>query len=397
MLSSENEDRVGAESKGGWRKLVAALSIVAVFVIATVALVTSSNPSEVESPNIEELNNQNELSFEGTDEYYTDDYYEITEEDTDDDYEVEETLSNSLATFKGVKGEANNEDVVVQKHKGKKKKGKKKKKKKDKKKKDKDDMDDPDEVPPIDEAGVRHLFVRWNDALQTGDSDIVAQRYASNAVLLPTVSDRVRTDYEGIKDYFDTFLAKEPFGEIVEGYIMIGSDWARDGGIYEFTMATDGSVVRARYSYLYVWEDGDWMISQHHSSMMPEPTIPEPITETGVRQLFDRWNDALQTGDPETVANLYSKNAVLLPTLSNIPRDNHELIADYFVGFLAKGPVGDILEGWIMIGDNWCEDVGSYAFTFEDNSVALARYSFVYIFEDGEWKIAHHHSSLEPE
>ena len=27
----------------------------------------------------------------------------------------------------------------------------------------------------------------------------------------------------------------------------------------------------------------------------------------------------------------------------------------------------------------------------------LARYSFVYVKEDGEWKIAHHHSSAMPE
>jgi ketosteroid isomerase-like protein len=32
-----------------------------------------------------------------------------------------------------------------------------------------------------------------------------------------------------------------------------------------------------------------------------------------------------------------------------------------------------------------------------DGSKVLARYSFVYVKEDGEWKIAHHHSSAMPE
>jgi hypothetical protein len=35
---------------------------------------------------------------------------------------------------------------------------------------------------------VRNLFGLWNDALATGDSRIVASRYAPGATLLPTVS-----------------------------------------------------------------------------------------------------------------------------------------------------------------------------------------------------------------
>ena len=56
---------------------------------------------------------------------------------------------------------------------------------------------------------VRSLFYLWNDALATGDSRIVAARYAPDAVLLPTVSDTPRTNPEAIKDYFDAFLQKK--------------------------------------------------------------------------------------------------------------------------------------------------------------------------------------------
>jgi hypothetical protein len=39
----------------------------------------------------------------------------------------------------------------------------------------------------ISEGQVRSLFYLWNDALATGDSRIVARRYAEDAILLPTV------------------------------------------------------------------------------------------------------------------------------------------------------------------------------------------------------------------
>ena len=62
----------------------------------------------------------------------------------------------------------------------------------------------------VSEAKIRSLFYSWNDALATGDSRLVAKRYASDAILLPMVSDEPRTDFQGIKDYFDNFLKFKP-------------------------------------------------------------------------------------------------------------------------------------------------------------------------------------------
>jgi uncharacterized protein (TIGR02246 family) len=36
-----------------------------------------------------------------------------------------------------------------------------------------------------------------------------------------------------------------------------------------------------------------------------------------IASLFDDWNEALATKNPEKVANLYAHDAVLLPTVSN--------------------------------------------------------------------------------
>lgn len=245
---------------------------------------------------------------------------------------------------------------------------------------------------------VRNLFHLWNDALDTLDSDCVAQRYAKNAVLLPTVSDTPRTDYASIKDYFDNFLKLKPQGEILESFVTVGDGWCKDVGIYEFTMGASGAVVRARYSFVYVYEDGAWKISHHHSSAMPESGKGPKITEEEVGQLFYLWNSALATLDSDVVAKRYSKGGVLLPTVSDTPRSTYESIKDYFDNFLLKMPQGKILESYCSVGEGWCKDVGIYEFTMgADGSVVKARYSFVYVFEDGEWKISHHHSSVMPE
>lgn len=47
-----------------------------------------------------------------------------------------------------------------------------------------------------------------------------------------------------------------------------------------------------------------------------------------VEGLFAHWNAACQSGDPKKVASLYWPNAVLLPTLSNSPRNTPAAIED---------------------------------------------------------------------
>ena len=102
------------------------------------------------------------------------------------------------------------------------------------------------------------------------DSETVARRYAKKAVLLPTVSDTPRTDHDSIKEYFDNFLKNKPQGTILESYAQVGNGWCKDVGVYEFDMRETGDKVKGRYSFVYTFEDGEWKISHHHSSVMPE-------------------------------------------------------------------------------------------------------------------------------
>ncbi len=136
------------------------------------------------------------------------------------------------------------------------------------------------------------------------------------------------------------------------------------------------------------------------------PALSQAQTETAscaksdpaqISALFDRWNRSLATLDPDKVVANYAQDAVLLPTVSNKPRTNHAEIRDYFVHFLEKKPQGRIDRRVLKIGCNVAQDVGLYTFRFKDGSEVSARYSYVYEYRDGQWLIAHHHSSAMPE
>ncbi|MFT4767901.1 MAG: hypothetical protein ACI8RN_001031 [Glaciecola sp.] len=122
------------------------------------------------------------------------------------------------------------------------------------------------------------------------------------------------------------------------------------------------------------------------------------MTEANVMKFFQRWNDALATGNPDAVTALYADDAILLPTVSNQVRHNHEEIRDYFVNFLARKPEGTIEEANIrFLADGLAINSGVYTFTFGDESQVTARFTYLYRKIDGEWKIVEHHSSAMPE
>jgi uncharacterized protein (TIGR02246 family) len=122
------------------------------------------------------------------------------------------------------------------------------------------------------------------------------------------------------------------------------------------------------------------------------------MKEADVLGLFDQWNTALSTLNPDTVTALYADNAVLLPTVSNQVRHNHEEIRDYFVGFLQKSPQGVVDEFNVnILSDTHATNSGVDTFTFGDGSKVSARFSYLYVASNDGWKILQHHSSAMPE
>lgn len=125
----------------------------------------------------------------------------------------------------------------------------------------------------------------------------------------------------------------------------------------------------------------------------------------GVLDAFGKWNDALKTLDPESVAKLYADDAVLVPTLSDDVRATNAERVAYFVDFLAKEPTGELDEYNIRLDGT--DDLGLplvvtnsglYTFTFnKTGDKARARFTYVYERVGSNWIITKHHSSALPE
>ncbi|MBM3366179.1 MAG: SgcJ/EcaC family oxidoreductase [Betaproteobacteria bacterium] len=127
--------------------------------------------------------------------------------------------------------------------------------------------------PPL-KAEIATLFDRWNASLRTGDPRKVVANYAPDSVLLPTVSNRARFTIAEKEDYFVHFLQRRPQGYIDDRIIDVDCNSATDAGLYTFRFS-DGSSVKARYSFSYKKISGQWLITSHHSSGMPEkPEAP---------------------------------------------------------------------------------------------------------------------------
>lgn len=120
---------------------------------------------------------------------------------------------------------------------------------------------------------IADLLGDWIAAIETGDAGNVAELYAPDALLLPTMSNEIRRTTGAIRDYFRNFLTKKPKGRIVQQNIRRFDALAVTSGIYGFTLLAGGVSAEALYRFTIVYraeDDGGWKIIEHHSSVMPE-------------------------------------------------------------------------------------------------------------------------------
>jgi uncharacterized protein (TIGR02246 family) len=116
-----------------------------------------------------------------------------------------------------------------------------------------------------------------------------------------------------------------------------------------------------------------------------------------IAALFNRWNAAVKTGDPQQVVANYAEKSVLLATVSSKPRLTPSEKEDYFQHFLRNQPEGHIDSRTIELDCNTAIDEGQYSFFFKTTGVTIkARYTFIYKWDGKQWLIIGHHSSKVP-
>ena len=136
------------------------------------------------------------------------------------------------------------------------------------------------------------------------------------------------------------------------------------------------------------------------SVSLAAPTCPAATADIAAQA--DRFNAAWASLDPDKVTALFTAEPVLLATVSNTPRTTPPAVRDYFVSFLKARPVARFDTTTIERDCQTASRVGTWTVVLTDpasgkvNEVK-ARYSFLYRFEGGDWKIDHLHSSAMPE
>ena len=138
--------------------------------------------------------------------------------------------------------------------------------------------------------------------------------------------------------------------------------------------------------------------AQPVAALQEKCIVAAEATEQDIAALFDTWNQALRSGDPEKVADLYAERSILLPTLSNTPRLTRAEKVEYVRHFLEHRPSGEIVMRQISIGADIAVDTGLYTFHYATTGESVrARYSFTYGWDGDGWRIVSHHSSVMPE
>jgi hypothetical protein len=131
---------------------------------------------------------------------------------------------------------------------------------------------------------AKSLVQAWADALQNSSPekpDPVVGKYSPTAILLPTCSKYPASGTGPLRDYFAGIPGKRGFLSYKPKVVKV-EDPAAGGdcrtmifgsGLYTFELNVNGEVktVPARYTYVFerANESRPWLITQHHSSLVP--------------------------------------------------------------------------------------------------------------------------------
>jgi len=131
--------------------------------------------------------------------------------------------------------------------------------------------------------------------------------------------------------------------------------------------------------------------------ILPALAIAGPAGEGNAA--IDRWSAAYTSNDVDAVVRSYWPDAILLGTVSPVISEGADAIRKYFTDLKLQGSGNkNVIQErrTIVVDDNAVVVTGFYEFVrMKDGQPvpAPSRFSMLVTKRDGEWRIAHHHSS----
>jgi len=124
-----------------------------------------------------------------------------------------------------------------------------------------------------DEIMIVKAMKNWRNAFSLETVESILALYADDACLWGTLSPVQRTDPDSIRGYFQkAFLYEHRTVVFIDSKIRCYGDMAVSSGRYTFTFVKDGEKlsVPSRYSLVFKRRGGNWLIVEHHSSVIPD-------------------------------------------------------------------------------------------------------------------------------
>jgi len=130
-------------------------------------------------------------------------------------------------------------------------------------------------APETAKAEIAAVTQKWIEGMSRHDMNGVVALYDPEAVLWGTRSPTLRDKPDTVRGYFSILEKVPPSYKAVLGEqrIRVYGDIAINTGTYTFSEMRDGKEVArpSRFSFVYRYRDGRWLIVDHHSSAVPQP------------------------------------------------------------------------------------------------------------------------------
>lgn len=135
------------------------------------------------------------------------------------------------------------------------------------------------------DAAARAATQQWINAFNTcTQPSTIALLYEPSALLWGTASPTLTSTPGAVLTYFDRPCTSSPKPTVELGQFQVRShgEFVTSAGVYTFTTFPGGQprVSPARFSFTFRRNGDQWLIVNHHSSLMPAPPVaPAPAPQ----------------------------------------------------------------------------------------------------------------------